>query len=109
MELHKNTSINEYAIKLIKEKQPLYRPIYAFSLVELETLKAYIKTHLKTGFIWPFKSLAGTSIFFDKKLDRSLCLCVNYQGLNNLIIKNWYLLSLISESLDQLSRSKQFT
>ena len=51
IELSKNISINKHAIKLINEKQLPYKPIYAFNLVELETLKAYIKTHLKTRFI----------------------------------------------------------
>ena len=88
MELPKITNMNKHTIKLIKEKQPPYRPIYAFSPVEPETLKAYIETHLKTGFIRPFKSPAGAPIFFNKKLDGNLCLCVDYQGLINLIIKN---------------------
>ncbi len=51
MELPENTGMNEHAIKLIEGKQPPYEPIYALSPVELETLKTYIKTHLKTGFI----------------------------------------------------------
>ncbi len=51
MELPENTGINKYAIKLINGKQPLYGLIYALSLVELKTLKIYIETHLKTGFI----------------------------------------------------------
>ncbi len=51
MELPKNTDMNEHAIKLIEGKQPPYGPLYALNLVELETLKTYIKTHLKTGFI----------------------------------------------------------
>ena len=72
-------------------------------------MKTYIKTHLKTGFIWPSKFLAGVLILFDKKSDSSLCLCINYQGLNNLTIKNQYLLPLINKSLDQLGRAKRFT
>ena len=51
MELPKNTRMNEHAIELIDKKQSPYGPIYALSPVELETLKAYIETHLKTGFI----------------------------------------------------------
>ncbi len=100
MELPKNTRINEHAIELIEGKQLPYGPIYALSPVELETLKTYIETPLKTGFIQPFKSPAGVSILFDKKLDGGLRLCVNYQGLNNLTIKNRYPLPLIGESLD---------
>lgn len=56
--------------------------------MKLETLKAYIKTHLKSGFIQYSKSPANASIFFDKKLDSNLYLCINYPGLNNLTIKN---------------------
>lgn len=70
--------INKYAIKLIDDKQPLYKPIYTLNLVELETLKTNIKTHLKTRFIRPFKSSTNAPILYDKKLDRSFCLSINY-------------------------------
>ncbi len=109
IELLKNTGINKHAIKLIDGKQPPYGPIYAFSPVELETLKAYIETHLKIGFIWPSKSPAGAPILFNKKPDGSLHLCVDYRDLNNLTIKNRYPLPLIGEALDCLDRAKRFT
>ena len=109
IELPKNTGINEHAIKLINEKQPPYGPIYALKQVELKTLKAYIKTHLKTGVIQHFKFLTDGHILFDKKSDGSLRLYIDYQGLNNLTIKNQYPLPLISESLDQLGQIKWFT
>ncbi len=51
IELTENTGINKYAIKLVKGKLPLYSPIYSSESVELETLKTFIKTHLKIGFI----------------------------------------------------------
>ena len=76
--------------------------------MKLETLKAYIETHLKTGFTRTFKSFAGASIFFDKEPDDSFCLCVNTWGLNNLSLKNWYPLLLISKALDCLGQVKQF-
>ncbi len=82
---------------------------YALSPVELETLKTYIETHLKTGFIWPSKSPAGAPILFDKKPDGSFYLCVDYRGLNKLTIKNWYPLPLIGKVLDRLDWAKQFT
>ncbi len=53
MELPEDTEMNEHAIELIEGKQSPYRPIYALSPVELETLKTYIETQLKTGFIRP--------------------------------------------------------
>ena len=68
--------------------------------MELETLKAYIENNLANGFISFFKSPAGVLILFDKKPDGSLRLCVDYRGLNKLIIKNQYPLPLVGELLD---------
>ena len=109
MEPPENTGINDHSIELIESKQPQYAPIYSLGSVELETLKVYIEIHLKNGFIWPSKSPAGAPILFDKKPDRSLRLCVDYQGLNHLTIKNRYPLPLIGESLDRLGHAKRFT
>ena len=72
-------------------------------------LKTYIKANLASNFIRPSKSPAGTLILFVLKKDDSLRLCVDYRGLNNLIIKNRYLLPLIGKSLDCLGRAKHFT
>ena len=77
--------------------------------MELKMLKAYIRTHLKIGFIWLSKYPAGVLIIFDKKSDGSLRWCVDYQELKNLTIKNWYPLPLIGESLDRLGYAKRFT
>ena len=107
--LSERIEFNEHVIDLEDGKQLPYGPIYSLGLVELETLKTYIKTHLKTGFIRPSKSPAGAPILFDKKSDGSLRLCVDYRGLNNLTIKNRYPLPLIGESLDRLGRAKRFT
>ena len=95
MELPKDTAINKHTIELRNDKPPPYGLIYSLGLVELETLKTYIKTHLKIWFIWPSESPAGALILFNKKLDGSFWLYGNYQGLNNLAIKNWHLLPLI--------------
>lgn len=46
-----NTGINKNAIKLVKGKWLLYGFIYTFNLIELKTLKAYIKTPLQIEFI----------------------------------------------------------
>ena len=69
-------------------------------LEELETLKTYIKNNLANNFIKLSKLFAKVSIFFDRKPNRSLRLYMNYQCLNNFIIKNWYLLPLVKELLD---------
>ena len=94
---------NQDVIELEKGKRSLYGPIYSLNPVELETLKTYIETYLKTGFIQSSKSFTGAPILLDKKPDGSFRLCIDYWDLNNLIIKYRYLLSLIKESLDRLS------
>ena len=101
--------MNEYAIKLEENKQPSFKPIYSLGLVELKTLKTYIETNLINGFICFFKSPAEASILFDRKPDKSLCLCVDYWCFNNITIKNQYPLPLIGKSLNQLGRVKWFT
>ena len=48
--LHEHTELNKHVIDLKDDKQPPYGSIYSLGLVEPETLKTYIKNHLKTGF-----------------------------------------------------------
>ena len=55
--------------------------------MELVNLKTYIKTNLANGFIHPFKFPTWAPILFDQKLDNSLHLYIDYQSLNNLMIK----------------------
>ena len=107
--LPENTRINEHAIELEKDKQPPFGLIYSLGLIELETLKTYIKINLANDFIRPSKSPTEAPILFDKKPDGSLCLCVDYWGFNNITIKNRYPLPLIGESLDWLGRARRFT
>ena len=96
LKIPEHTGINDHPIDLVDDKQPPYGPIYSLRPVELETLKTYI--NLASGFIRLSKSPAGALILFIRKKDSSLRLCVDYRGLNNLRIKNRYLLPLIGDS-----------
>ena len=77
----KQTGVNKHAIKLEESKQPSYRPIYSLGLVELNTLKIYIKTNLANGFIRTLKLPASAPILFVHKPNGSFCLCVIIEGL----------------------------
>ena len=107
--LPEQTEANEHTIELEKGKQPSHSPMYSLEPVEFETLKTYIKTNLAKGFIQALKSPMGAPILFVRKPNSSFCLCVNYQALNNLTIKNRYHLPLIGKSLDWLGWEKWFT
>ena len=108
-ELPKHTGINDHIIKLEDGQQPPYESIYSLRPVELKTLKAYIETNLANRLIRPSKSPASAPILFNRKSNGSLQLCVNFWNLNNLTIKNRYLLPLIRELFNRLGRAKRFT
>ena len=103
--LQEQIRVNKHAIKLEEGKQLSFRPIYSLEPVELKTLKTYIETNLANGFIKAPKSPVDSPILFVCKPNSSFYLCVDYQGLNNFIIKNWYLLPLIGEFPDWLSQA----
>ena len=66
-ELLEHTEINDYAIKLVYGQRSPYGLIYSLRSVELETLKAYIKTNLANVFIRRSKSPTNALILFNQK------------------------------------------
>ncbi len=67
-----------------------------------------MKTSRKGSFGNPSFQMMPVSSLSEKK-DGSLRMCVDYCGLNQLTIKNQYLLPLISKLLDQLNHVKVYT
>jgi len=84
---------------------------YISCLLEVEALALweFLQEHLQKEFIWLSKSPARSAVLFVKKKDRSLQLCVDYQGLNKITKKDQYSLPLIPDLLDHLQSTKQFT
>ena len=70
--------MNDYTIKLTKDKQISSYLIYSLEFIELETVKIYIRTNLANAFIQPFKFLAGVFILFDQKPNRNFYFYMNY-------------------------------
>ena len=54
------------------------------------------------GRIQPFKSPMASPVFFIKKKDGALWSVQDYQDLNAMTVKNWYLMPLISKIINQL-------
>ena len=108
-EILEQIGINDHSINLLDDKQPPYNLIYSLGQVKLEILKIYIKVNLASSFIRPSNSPSHGPILFIQKKDNSLWLCIDYQGLNNLTIKNRYLLPSIGESLNCLGHVNHFT
>ena len=96
----KRIDINKYAINSVNGKQLSYWTIYNLDLVEFKILKTYTITNLVNTLIWPLKLSVCAPILFVYKPNGSFWLFIDYWDLNNLTIKNWYLLLLINKSLD---------
>ena len=79
---------------------PPYLKMYNMSPRESEALKEWIAEHLANGHIWESTSLAGVPVVFSPKKNGKLRICVDYQKLNAMTIKNRYPLPLISKLLD---------
>lgn len=77
-ELVKNTGIINHLVNLVNNKDSLYGQICKLELVELETLKIYVKKKQAESFIKPFKSFANAQIPFVHKNYGSFCLFINY-------------------------------
>ncbi len=75
---------------------------------EILELRRYLNENLSKDFIQVNHFQMIISVLFIKKLKEELCFCVNYQDLNAITVKNWYSLSLISETLNHLSWAKIF-
>ncbi len=69
-----------------------------------------LKTQLNLNDLtWRNQSMTNAFILFIFKKNNNLYLCMNYQDLNKITVKNHHSLSLISETLDRLNKVKQFT
>jgi hypothetical protein len=98
-----------HAIDLEARERPLFRALYNLSVKELVALREYLDQALKNRWIKRSVSKVGMPILFVPKKDSSLCLCIDYRGLNAITKKNRYLLPLISETLNRLRRATVFS
>ena len=79
---------HDIKIELEEGKSPPFGPIYTLMDKEKEVLQSYLANNLAKGFICPLTSSAALPILFVKKANGSLCLCVDYQGLNAITRRN---------------------
>jgi hypothetical protein len=69
---------------------------------ELVELKEHIRELLEKGYIHPSSSPWGAPVIFVPKKDGTQRLCVDYHALNEVTVKNKYLLLRIDDLFDQL-------
>ena len=96
----------EFCINLIPGAQPDSIQPYRMAPAELAELRKQLDELLKKGFIRSSTSLWGAPVLFVKKADGSLRLCVDYSKLNQMTVKNKYMLPRIDDLFDQLGGSR---
>nr|GEY91687.1 putative reverse transcriptase domain-containing protein [Tanacetum cinerariifolium] len=82
----------------------LFVPFCFFFFVEEVEFKKGVKTCI-SSFISPSSSPWGAPVLFVKKKDGSFRMCIDYQELNKLTVKNRYPLPRIDDLFDQLQGS----
>jgi hypothetical protein len=99
----------EFLTELKPSTSPIYKTPYRMVTPELAELKEHIKELLEKGFIHPSSSLWGAPVIFVPKKDGTQRLCVDYRSLNEVTVKNKYLLPRIDDMFDQLYNACVFS
>jgi len=98
----------DHAIDLKKIFKLRKRKIYPLSKNEREEIQNFIEDQLRKGYIRPSKSPQMLLVFFVGKKDSSKRMVMDYCNLNDQMIKNNYLLLLITELIDSIGNKKVF-
>nr|GFC32424.1 putative reverse transcriptase domain-containing protein [Tanacetum cinerariifolium] len=84
---------------------PVARAPYRLAPSGMKDLSKQLKELSDKGFIRPSSSPRGAPVLFVKKKDGSFRMCIDYQELNKLMVKNRYPLPRINDLFDRLQRS----
>ncbi|SAM85274.1 uncharacterized protein UBRO_20889 [Ustilago bromivora] len=100
---------HDLRLELSKGSKPPQGPLYLKGPKEMAKLCKYLDENLAKGFIQPSRSLARSPVLFVPKKDGGLRLCIDYQGLNEITIKNRAPLPLIEEQLFLLCKARIYS
>ena len=82
--------------------------MYQMFVMQSEEIKKQIHDLVGRGFIKPSTSTCGSPIVLVPKKDGSWRMCIEYQALNNITVKNMYPLPRIDDILNQLKHEVYF-
>ncbi|GJU14924.1 putative reverse transcriptase domain-containing protein [Tanacetum coccineum] len=99
----------EFQIDLVPGAAPVARAPYRLAPSEMKEMAKELQELFDKGFIRPNSSPWGASVLFVKKKDRSFRMCIDYQELNKLTVKNRYPLPRINDLFDQLQGSSIYS
>nr|GEX96694.1 putative reverse transcriptase domain-containing protein [Tanacetum cinerariifolium] len=99
----------KFQINLILSAAHVTRAPYRLAPSEMKELLDQLKELSDKGFIRPSSSPWGAPVLFVKKKNGSFWMCIDYQELNNLTVKNHYLLPMIDDLFNQLQGSSVYS
>ena len=98
-----------HPIDLVPAYRIPQRKLYCQSENELKETKRQINEYLEAGHIRPSSSSFGAPVLLVKKKDGSMRMCIDYRSLNDITVKNTFLLPRIDDLHDRLGKAYYFT
>ena len=99
----------EVSIELVLGEARASKEPYRMSTLELVKLKIQLKEMLNKIYLRPSVSPWGTLVFFLKKKDGTLRLCIGYRKLNKVTIHNRHPLPRIDDLFDHMKGAVVFS
>jgi hypothetical protein len=99
----------EFAIDLVPGTALIAKRPYRMTTPELMELRKQLNELEQKGYVRPSSSSWEAAALFVEKKHKSQRLCIDYRALNELTIKNKYLLPRIDDLFNQLGRVKYFS
>ncbi|GJU27047.1 putative reverse transcriptase domain-containing protein [Tanacetum coccineum] len=99
----------EFQLDLIPGATPVARAPYRLAHSEMQESSNQLQELADRGFIRPSTSPSRAPVLFVKKKDGFFRMCIDYQELNKLTVKNRYPLPRIDDLFDQLQGSSTYS
>jgi hypothetical protein len=99
----------EFVIDLLHGTAPISKQPYKMSVEELKELKKQLTELQEAGYIRLSSSPWGALVLFVQKKDGSHRMCVDYRSLNDVTMKNKYLLPHIEDLFNQMRDARVFS
>jgi hypothetical protein len=99
----------EFVIDLLPGTAPISKRLYRMSLEELKELKKQLTELQEARYIRSNSLACGAPVLFVQKKDGSQRMCVDYRSLNDVTVKNKYLLPRIEDLFDRMRDARVFS
>ena len=99
----------DFSVNLMAGATLVSKAPYRMSTLELKELQMQLEEIMKKGYICSSVSPCGAPIFFVKKRNGTLSLCIDFRQLHKVSVKNKYPLPRIADFFDQLKDANIFS